>query len=151
MSDPAAPPLQLRLESDLNTARKARDRVRTGLLSMTLAELHNRRIEVGRALTDDDVQEVVTRARKRRHEAAEQMRQGGREELAAREDAEAGMLSEYLPRPLDEEAVRAMVREIVGSGVTEPGPLMGALMPRIRGRFDGREANRIAREELEGA
>jgi uncharacterized protein len=151
MSDPAPAPLQARLERDLITARKARDRMRTGLLSMTLAELRNRRIELGREVTDDDVEEVLTRARKRRQEAADQMRQGGREELAEKEEAEAELLAAYLPQPLTEDEVRGIVREIVASGVTETGPLMGQLMPRVRGRFDGRDANRIAREELAGA
>jgi uncharacterized protein len=151
MSDPSSAPLQARLERDLITARKARDRMRTGLLSMTLAELRNRRIELGRDLADEDVEEVLTRARKRRQEAADQMREGGREELAGKEEAEGELLAEYLPQPLAEDEVRGLVREIVASGVTEMGPLMGRLMPRVRGRFDGREANRIAREELPGA
>jgi uncharacterized protein len=144
-----AAPLQTRLESDLTDARRARDRDRTQLLSMTLAELRNRRIELGRELEDDDVVEVITRARKRRAEAAEQMRAGGRGELADKEESEGEILAGYLPEPLSADEVRGWAREAIDAGATEIGPLMGRLMPRIRGRFDGKEANRIAREELE--
>ncbi|TVP46892.1 MAG: GatB/YqeY domain-containing protein [Gemmatimonadales bacterium] len=144
-------PLQTRLEAELVDARRARDRSRTALLSMTLSEVHNRRIEMGRDLTDEDVREVLTRARKRRQEAADQMRAGGREELARKEEAESEALSAFLPRPMEEEDVRALVRGLIAEGVGEIGPLMGRLMPLLKGRFDGKEANRIAREELAGA
>lgn len=144
-------PLQVRLEEALNDARRARDRARLTLLSMTLSELRNRRIELGRELTDEDIHELLTRARKRRKEAADQMRAGGREELAANEEAESEMLAAFLPEPMDEAEVRAMVQRLRDEGVAETGPLMGRLMPLLRGRFDGREANRIVREELTDA
>jgi uncharacterized protein YqeY len=144
-------PLQTRLEAELVDARRARDRGRTTLLSMTLSELRNRRIELGRELTDEDVREMLTRARKRRQEAADQMRAGGREELAEKEEAESEVLAAFLPRQMEAEEVRELVRGLLAEGVREVGPLMGRLMPLLKGRFDGREANRIAREELTGA
>jgi uncharacterized protein len=144
-------PLQTRLEAELVDARRARDRARTTLLSMTLSELRNRRIELGREVTDEDVREVLTRARKRRQEAAEQMRAGGREELAEKEEAESEALAAFLPRQMDAAEVREIVRSLMDEGVRDVGPLMGRLMPRLQGRFDGKEANRIAREELDGA
>jgi uncharacterized protein len=137
-----------RLEADLTRARKDRDRIRTSVLSMTLSEIRNRRIEAGRDLSDEEIGDVLGKARKRRQEAADQMRAGDREELAAKEETEAGILAEYLPEAMDEMEVRTLIRGIMAEGVTEMGPLMGRLMPRIRGRFDGKEANRIAREEL---
>ena len=73
-----------------------------------------------------------------------------REELAVREEAEAEALAEFLPPPMAEDEVRAIVREIRSEGVSQVGPMMGKLIPRIRGRFDGKEANRIVREELAG-
>jgi uncharacterized protein YqeY len=139
-----------RIQVDLNLARKARDRERTLVLSTALAELKNRAIEVGHDLGDDDVVGVLAKAIKQRHDAAEQMRSGAREDLASREEAQARILQAYLPAALGEVDVRSMVREIVGGGATQMGAVMGQLMPRIRGRFDGKEANRIVREELEG-
>ncbi|HWV58968.1 MAG TPA: GatB/YqeY domain-containing protein [Longimicrobiales bacterium] len=139
-----------RIRSDLNEARKARDKFRVTLLTTLLSDVKNRQIEVGRPLADDDVVEVLTRAVKRRQEAAEQMRAGGRAELAEKEESEAAVIAEYLPAPLTEDEVRALVREAKESGAASLGAVMGWLMPRIRGRFDGKEANRIAREEIGG-
>jgi uncharacterized protein len=147
VTDSTSAPLSQALHAALSDARKNRDRTKTQLLSMTLSEVRNREIELGRPATDSDVEEVLTRARKRRAEAAEQMRAGGRPELAEREEEEARILQTFLPEPLTEDEVRGFVREILASGITDPGPLMGQLMPKIRGRFDGREANRIVREE----
>lgn len=140
--------LKERLRADLNAARKERDKLVTAVLTMTLSEARNREIELGRELSNAEVVEVVTRAAKRRREAAEQMAQGGRAELAAKEDREATLLTEYLPAQLSEAEVRAMVREAVAGGADSIGALMGAIMPRLKGTFDGKEANRIAREEL---
>lgn len=142
--------LKNRIQADLNQARKDRDRERTLVLSTTMAELKNREIEEGHDLDDDGVTQVLAKAIKQRRDAAEQMRAGAREELAAREDAQAEILKPYLPEALGEEEVRSMVREIMGEGSPQIGAVMGQLMPRIRGRFDGKDANRIVREELEG-
>jgi len=140
--------LKERLRSDLNEARRSRDRFMTSLLTMTISETRNREIEMGREATDADVIEVVGRAIKQRREAAEQMRAGGRADLADREEQEAAALAVYLPPQLAETEVRQMIREAIAGGASSIGAVMGAIMPRIRGEFDGREANRIAREEL---
>jgi uncharacterized protein len=143
-------PLKIQFQSDLNEARKAREKLRTLVLSTTLSEVRNREIELGRDLDRGELLEVVAKAVKRRKEAAEQMRGGGRADLAEKEEEEAGILSRYLPAELSEAEVREMVREILGDGLSDLGPVMGRLMPRLKGRFDGREANRIVREELGG-
>lgn len=140
--------LKTQIQNDLNAARKARDKHRTLVLSTALSEIRNKEIDGGEELDDDGVVAVVTKAIKQRKDAAGQMRDAGRDELADKEEAQAEVLREYLPEGLDEDEVRAMVRELLDSGTTEMGPLMGRLMPRIRGRFDGKEANRIVREEL---
>lgn len=143
-------PLKQRLQEDLAQARKAREKLRTLVLSTTLSELRNREIEEGREADDAMVVDVVSKGVKRRKEAADQMEGGGRPELAEKEMSEAEMLRSYLPRALSEEEVREMVRQIVDEGPAELGPVMGRLMPRLKGRFDGKEANRIVREVLDG-
>lgn len=143
-------PLKQRLQSDLEQARRAREKNRTVLLSTTLSEVRNREIDDGREADDDLVIAVLTRALKQRRDAADQMRAGGREELAAKEEAEAEVLSTYLPDGLDPDEVRAMIAAIRADGVEVMGAVMGRLMPQIRGRFDGKEANRLVREALEG-
>ena len=140
--------LQSKIRDALNQARKERDRLRTVALSTILSEMRNREISAGRDADDQMVEEVVARGIKQRRESAEQMRSGGREELAQKEDEEAEVLTRFLPPQLDEDEVRFIVRELMSEGSVEMGPVMGRLMPRIRGRFDGKEANRIVREEL---
>jgi uncharacterized protein len=140
--------LRDRLKADLDAARRSRDKLRTAVLSMTISEVHNLEIEVGREATDADVLDVVSRAAKRRREAAEQIRAAGRAEMADREEAEARLLAMYMPAQFSEDEVRAMVRAAVASGAPDMGAVMAAVMPKLKGRFDGREANRIVREEL---
>jgi len=140
--------LKDRLQNDLNRARKDRDKARTLVLSTTISELKNREIENGRDATDEDVVAVLTRAIKQRRESSEQMRGGGRPELAEKEEAEAGILQGYLPAGLSEDEVRAHERAAIADGATQMGAVMGKLMPRIKGRFDGKAANRIVTEEL---
>lgn len=144
----AGPDLKERIRGDLNTARRERDRLRTTVLTTLLSEVRNREIEVGHGLSDEEVLPVVGTAIKRRREAAEQMRAGGREELASKEDEEARILAAYLPPQLGEDEVRGHVREAIAGGAKELGAVMKAVMPRVKGQFDGRELNRIVREEL---
>jgi len=143
--------LKDRIKADAVEARKAKDRRRTTLLTMTLSEIRNHEIEKGRDATDQDVIEVVGRAIKQRKDAADQMRDGGRSELAEKEDEEARLLEAYMPEQLSEDEVRERVREIIAGGADSIGPVMGRLMPEIKGRFDGKEANRVVREELDAA
>lgn len=141
-------PLKEQLRTDLNAARKERDKLRTTVLTTFISEIRNREIELGRDVGDEDVQGLLTTAIKRRREAAEQMRAGGREELAAKEEQEAAILQTYLPPQLSEDEVREMVREAIQAGAADLGGVMKAVSPRTKGRFEGRELNRIAREEL---
>jgi uncharacterized protein len=140
--------LKQRLREDLNAARRERDKARTVVLTTTLSELKNREIELGREAADEDVTEIVTRAIKKRREAMDQFRGAGRLELAEKEEREAALLAGYLPPQLDEAAVRGLVDEIVAGGAKSIGEVMGQLVPRIRGRYDARDATRLVREVL---
>lgn len=139
------------LRSDLNEARRARDKVRTLVLSTTLAEVRNREIQTGGALDDDGVRLVLAKAIRQRRDAAAQMDAGGRPELAAREREQARVLRSFLPSDLGTDEVRVIVRELIAGGARNIGAVMSGLMPRIRGRFDGGTASAIAREELDSA
>jgi uncharacterized protein YqeY len=142
-------PLKEQLRTDLNAARRAREKLRTTTLTTLLSDVRNREIELGREVEDEEIRSVLTSSIKRRREAAEQMRAGQREELARKEEEEAEILQHYLPPQLDEESVRAMVREAIQGGAGDLGSVMKAVMPRAKGRFDGKELNRIVREELD--
>lgn len=142
--------LKDRLRNDLNAARRSRDKLRTLLLTTTLSDIRNKEIDVGHELSDNEVVGVLTTAIKRRREAAEQMRAGARTELATKEESEAAILAAYLPAALSEAEVRAMIDEAIAGGASSIGAVMARIAPRIKGRFEGREANRLAREALGG-
>ncbi|MDH3224909.1 MAG: GatB/YqeY domain-containing protein [Gemmatimonadota bacterium] len=140
--------LKARVQAGLNEARKAREKERTLVLSTALSDMKNREIDHGGPLSEDEVVQVLSRAIKQRNDAAAQMRDAGRGELAEREDAQAAILQEYMPSGLSEDEVRSLVKGLISGGADQMGAVMGQLMPEIRGRFDGKEANRIVREEL---
>lgn len=143
--------LLARIQGDLTTARKAQDKPRTLLLGTVLADLKNRRIEVMRDLTDDDVVEIVRRGIKRRKESVAMYEKGAREDLAERERAEVRMLEVYLPAQVGDDELRAAVRGAIAAGAANVGAVMGKVMPQFKGRADGSRINAIAREELGGA
>ena len=142
--------LMEQLRADLTTARKDRDKLRTTTLSTFLSEVKNREIDQGRPAADDDVRGLLTTAIKRRREASEQMRAGSRVELAEKEEQEAALLQAYLPPALGQDEVRALIRDAVAGGASDVGGVMKAVMPRTKGRFDGKELNRLVREALAG-
>ena len=145
-----AGPLKDTIRDDLNAARRERDKLRTTVLTMFLSEIRNKEIEVGHELGDEEVQGVATTAIKRRREAAEQMRAGGRAELAEKEEQEGALLQAYLPPSLGEDEVRGFIAEAIAGGASDVGGVMKAVMPRAKGRFDGKELNRLVREALAG-
>lgn len=133
---------------DLGDAMRGGQKERTGVLRMLLAALKNEEIARGGELSEQDCLGVVSKAVKQRKDSVEQYRAGGREDLAAKEEAEIAFLHQYLPAPLTADDVRALVRELVAGGAGNLGAVMKQLSPKIKGRFDGAEANRIVREVL---
>ncbi len=141
--------LQERLQADLVTARKSRDKAGTLLLGTVLSDIKNRRIELGHDLSDEEVREVLRRAVKRRRESVEAYEKAGPQELPDNESAEITRLSTYLPANVSDDEIRDAARAAVAGGATSIGAMMGVLMPRFKGRAEGATINRIAREELE--
>ena len=144
------PSLIEQLRADLTVARKERDKLRTTTLTTFLSEVKNKEIDQGRPAADEDVRGLLVTAIKRRKEASEQMRAGGRAELADKEEQEAVLLQAYLPPALGEDEVRALIRDAIAGGASDVGGVMKAVMPRTKGRFDGKELNRLVRESLAG-
>lgn len=144
--------LQTRLESAMRDAMRARDQRRTSTLRMAMAAAHNRQIELGRQLTDDEVTEVLSRQLKQRRESVEQFRAGGRQEMAANEEAEAQILAEFLPEQLSPAELDAMVAQAVAdTGASSPadmGRVMGTVMPLVKGRADGKAVSAAVRARL---
>ncbi|HVT40806.1 MAG TPA: GatB/YqeY domain-containing protein [Gemmatimonadaceae bacterium] len=137
-----------RLREELQASRKARKTALTLVLGTVLADIENHQIALGRDITDDDVREVIRKAIKRRKESVAAFEKGGREELAARERAEADALALYLPAGVADDEIRAAVRAAIGGGAANLGAVMGSVVPQFKGRAEGSVINRIAREEL---
>jgi uncharacterized protein len=144
-----------RLEAAMRDAMRARDEQRTQTLRMAMAAAHNQRIAKRRDLTDDEVIDVLTRQVKQRRESVEMYRDAGREERAASEEAEAAILTEFLPAQLSaddvEDLARAAIAETGAAGPGDLGRVMGALSPRTRGRADGRIVSDTVRRLLSEA
>lgn len=144
------PSLTEQLRADLTVARKERDKLRTTTLTTFLSEIKNKEIDQGRAVSDEEVRGLLATAIKRRREASEHMRGAGRTELAEKEEHEAALLQAYLPPALGEDEVRAMIQDAISAGAADVGGVMKAVMPRAKGRFEGKELNRLVREALAG-
>jgi uncharacterized protein YqeY len=142
------PALLDRLQGDLNAARKAQDKPRTLVLGTVLADVKNRKIELRRDPTDEDVVDVLRKGIKRRRESIEMYEAAARQELAAKERAEVEMLEHYLPAQVSEDELRGAVRAAIAGGATTIGAVMGKVMPQFKGRAEGGAINTIAREEL---
>ena len=137
-----------RLQGELNASRKAQDKPATLLLGTILADIKNKKIELMRELTDDDVVDVLRKGIKRRKESVEMYVKGAREDLASRERAEIAALEQYLPAGVSEDELRAAVKAAIAGGAKQIGAVMGKVLPQYKGRADGAVINRIAREEL---
>jgi uncharacterized protein YqeY len=140
------------IEENLQDAMRARDQVRTGTLRLTLAALRSAEKELGRPLKAEEELQVLHRERKRRAEAAEAFRAGGREELAAQEEGELEVIEEFMPEPLDEEELERIVDDAIAeTGATslrDLGRVMADVMPQVSGRADGGAVSQLVREKL---
>jgi uncharacterized protein YqeY len=144
--------LQDRIESAMHDAMRARDERRTQTLRMAMSAAHNRQIEAGRVLTDQDYVEILGKQVKQRRESIDAFRSGGREAMAANEEAEAAILAEFLPEQLAsdelERIVRAAIAETGASTPTDLGRVMARVVPETRGRADGKALSDLVRRLL---
>ncbi|MFA0777407.1 MAG: hypothetical protein PVTTEEND_001121 [Candidatus Fervidibacter sp.] len=147
--------LKERIDADYKAAMKVRDAVKVSVLRLLRSAIHNAEIDRQRALTDDEILGVIQSKIRKRRESIEAFQQGVRADLAEREQAELAILEAYLPQPLSraelEVLVRETIREVGALSVRDMGKVMAALMPKVRGRADGREVNELVRQLLEGA
>lgn len=141
-----------RIKADLTESMKARDAARTSTLRMVQSALKNEQIEKGRELSDEEAEAVIRRAVKQRHDSVSQFRQAGREDLAAKEEAEIALLEGYLPQMLsDEETERIVDETIAATGAAskkETGMVMKQIMASHRGRVDGKKVQEILGRKL---
>jgi uncharacterized protein len=140
------------IEEELKTAMRARNQERTDALRLTLASLRSAEKEVQRPLKEDEELHVLQRERKRRVEAAEAFRGGGRAEQAAKEERELEIIQEFMPEPVDEDELERIIDDAIAeTGATslrDLGRVMADVMPQVAGRADGSVVSQLVREKL---
>ena len=141
-----------RLEDELKEAMVARDTERRNALRLILSSLRAAEKELQRPLHDDEELQVLQRERKRRVEAAEAFRAGGREEQAQAEERELGVLEQFMPAQLSEEELEEIIddaiAEVGATSVRDFGRVMADVMPQVSGRADGSVVSQLVREKL---
>jgi len=160
--------LREKIEQDFKEAFKAKEEARVSVLRLLLAAIKNRELEKRTKLsksepaeklselsklTDEEIISVLSGEVKKRKEAIDQYKQGGREELAQKEKIEMEILAAYLPEQMTEEEIKKLAKEAIekvgASGVSDLGKVMKVLMPLVKGKTDGNLVNKIVKEELE--
>jgi hypothetical protein len=140
------------IEEQLRDAMKSREAERRDALRLILNALKNSEKELQRPLSEEEELQVLQRERKRRVEAAEAFRTGGREAQAESEERELAILEEFMPEPLDEEQIEDIVddaiAEVGATSMADLGRVMADVMPQIAGRADGSVVSQIVREKL---
>ncbi|MBL7162216.1 MAG: GatB/YqeY domain-containing protein [Anaerolineales bacterium] len=141
-----------KLTQSLKEALKAKDERRKRVVRMAMTSIKNAEIDKKGELDEPDVLAIIQKEVKARHETIEGARQAKRDDLIAEAEAEIALLEEYLPKALSREELETLVKEAIAeAGATSPnemGQVMKVLMPKVRGRADGKEANQIVRELL---
>lgn len=140
------------IQDDLKSAQLERQELKVSTLRLLLSEIHNLEIQKGVELNEADVISVIQREAKKRKEAVEAFKIGGREEQAQKEEAELKILEEYLPAQLSNEELTALVdqaiTEVGVKSITEMGKVMAAVMNKVAGRADGNTVSSLVRQKL---
>lgn len=144
--------LKNRIQEDVKLAMKARDRDRIGALRLVSAAIKQVEVDSREDLDDAGVTTVLDKMAKQRRESLEQYEKAGREDLAAKERYELEVLAEYLPEPLGEDELNALVEAAIAetgaSGMQDMGKVMGVLKPQVQGRADMKALSGTVRARL---
>jgi len=145
--------LQEKIQSDLAGAMRSKDSLRLSVLRMMKSAVKNKEVEKMKSLDENEVVAVLNTLMKQRKESVEQFRQGGREELAQKEEAEIKIIQQYLPAAASEEDIRqaidASVQETGASSMKDMGKVMKAALARLAGKTaDGARVSQMVKEKL---
>ena len=140
------------LLADIKAAMKERDNDRLVALRTLHAQIKDATTNAGRETTDTDVATVLAKAIKQRQDSIDQFKQGGREDLAAKEQKEIDIFKKYQPAQLSQAEIEALVKEAIAAtgaaGKKDMGKVMQALMPQVKGRADGKLVNQVVQSLL---
>ena len=144
-----------KLQEELKQSMLARNELKTSVLRMLLSAINYYEIQKGGAgyqATEEDIMTVAQNQAKQRRDSIEQFKVAGRQELVDKETKELEILSAYLPEQMGEEEIITLVKEAItqtgATSMADMGKLMGALMPKVKGKADGNLVSSIVREEL---
>ncbi len=144
--------LTSRIKDNLKKAIKEEALLEVSVLRMLLAALHNAEIAGGEELLEEDEMEVISKEAKKRRESIEAYREGGREDLAGKEEQELEIIEEYLPEQLSEKELRNIVKEsmetVGAETLADLGKVMGAVMPKVKGRVGGNRVREVVESIL---
>jgi uncharacterized protein YqeY len=147
--------LREQLLADMNQALKSGDKIALGAIRLLRVQIHEEEKQKKRPLTDEEIAEIGFQAIRKRRDAIEQFQRGNRQDLVDKEETEIKVVERYLPARMGEAELRGLVTEAIReTGATQPkdlGKVMGRLMPKVKGKADGGEVNRIVRELLAAA
>ncbi|PWK08402.1 GatB/YqeY domain-containing protein [Tumebacillus permanentifrigoris] len=142
-----------RLTIDMKQAMKDKDKVRLSVIRMVRTAMKNLEIDAKRELSDEDVITIMNRELKQRRDSLQAFISGGRQDLVEDANAEIQVLISYLPEQLSEDEVRAIVKDCIAetgaTGKSDMGKVMSALMPKVKGRADGKLVNQVVSQELQ--
>jgi len=142
-----------KIAADYKDALKAGDKNKVSVLRMLKASMKNKEIEKKAPLSDEEVQAILMSFVKRSKESIEQFSKAGREDLVEKEKEESLVVQGYLPKQIDEDELRRIVKDVVSeekaSGPKDMGKVMKAVMARVKGQADGKLVSKIVKEMLE--
>ncbi|HEY1265611.1 MAG TPA: GatB/YqeY domain-containing protein, partial [Candidatus Binatia bacterium] len=142
--------LKADIQDGIKTAMKSGDRVSLSTLRLLSSALHNEEINKHRELSDEEILKTVASLTKQRQESIEFFRKGGRDDLLRQEEAELAVLRRFLPAAMNDDEVRAAIRnsidEVGAKGIQDLGRVMKQVMPKVAGRSDGKRVSELAKE-----
>ncbi|GIO40539.1 MULTISPECIES: GatB/YqeY domain-containing protein [Paenibacillus] len=145
--------LSERLNEDMKQAMKSQDKFKLSTIRMVRATIKNLEIDLKRTLDDSEVLDILSREIKQRKDALQEFEKAGRDDLAANVKAEAEIIAEYLPEQLNEDEIKVIVQQTIQeTGATSKadiGKVMSALMPKVKGRADGKLVNQAVQQFLQ--
>jgi len=140
------------LNQDMKQAMKDKEALKLSVIRMLKAALKNEEIHQGRTLTEDDELAILTRELKQRQDSLHEFEKAGRSDLAEKTRLEIEVVKSYLPEELSEDELREMIREAISqvsaTSKKDMGKVMSILMPKVKGRADGKLVNQMVSELL---
>ena len=139
--------LQDKLQDDLKTAMRSGDDLRKSVIRYLRAQIHNEEIAIKDALDDEAMAVLLSKQAQQRRDSIEAFSKGGRQDLADKEEAELAIILGYLPEQMSEDEITDLAHQAIdqvgAQGPSEMGKVMGALMPQVRGKADGKKVSAV--------